>query len=61
MGVGVGGGSEIFGALFSKKCPFVYKKVPFLANIECCPKFLKYALVCKRLQSEYSCVQKLQD
>ena len=28
---------EIFGALFSEK-------VPFLANIECFPKFLEYAL-----------------
>ena len=32
--------SEIFGAFFSKK-----KKVPFLANIERCPKFLEYALI----------------
>ena len=35
---------EIFGALFSKKVAFFHKKVPFLANIECCPKFLEYAL-----------------
>ena len=28
---------EIFGAVFSKK-------VPFLANIECCPQLLEYAL-----------------
>ena len=31
--------------LFSKKVPFFYKNVPFLANIERCPKFLEYALV----------------
>ena len=24
--------------------PFFHKKVPFQANIECCPRFLKYAL-----------------
>ena len=24
--------------------PFFHIKVPFLANIECCPKFLEYAL-----------------
>ena len=35
---------EIFGALFSEKVPFFLKKKPFLANIECCPKFLEYAL-----------------
>ena len=30
---------------FQKKYPFSKKKkIPFLANIECCPKFLEYAL-----------------
>ena len=38
------GVGEIFGALFSKKVPFFHKKMPFLANIERCPKFLEYAL-----------------
>ena len=32
-----GGGGKIFGGLF-------WKKVPFLANIERCPKFLEPAL-----------------
>ena len=30
---------------FVKKVPFFHKKVPFLANIEHCCKFLEYALV----------------
>ena len=38
------GGVETFGALFFKKKPFCQKKVPSLANIECCPKFLEYPL-----------------
>ena len=33
-------GGVRFGAFFSKKCHFFYKKVLFLANIERCPKFL---------------------
>ena len=28
--------------------PFFHKKVPFLANNECCPKFLEYALPSKQ-------------
>ena len=35
-------GGEIFGAFFSKQVPFK-EKVLILANIECCPKFAKYA------------------
>ena len=40
---------KLFKALFRCKtrnfwCPFFKKKVPFLANIERCPKFLEYAL-----------------
>ena len=37
---GVGEGEAFLGESF-------FKKVPFLANIECCPKFLEYALVVK--------------
>ena len=36
MGVGGGPFSNVH---------FFHKKVPFLANIECCPKFLEYALL----------------
>ena len=39
-----GGRDEIFGAIFIKKVSFFHKKVPFLANMEHCPKFLEYAL-----------------
>ena len=31
---------------FFKKVNFFHQKVPFLANIECCPKFLEYAMHC---------------
>ena len=35
---GLNRGGEIFGALF-------HEKIPFPANIKCCPKFLEYALL----------------
>ena len=35
---------KFLGPFFQKKCLFFHKKVPFQANIEDCPKFLKYAL-----------------
>ena len=38
----IGGG--IFGPFFQKSALF-HKKVPFLANIKRCPKFLEYALL----------------
>ena len=40
-----GRGGEIFGASFSRKVPYFHEKVPFLANIERCPKFLEYVLL----------------
>ena len=43
-GIENGGGGETFGGPFSKKVPFFHKKVPFLANIERCSKFLEYVL-----------------
>ena len=46
-GLNRGGG---FGALFSKKVHFFHKQVPLIANIECCPKFLEYALFAVSLQ-----------
>ena len=30
---------------FFQKNAFFHKNVPFLANIECCPKFIEYALL----------------
>ena len=41
--VNMGGGRGL-GHYFQKKFPFFIKKVPFLANIECCPKFKDYTL-----------------
>ena len=35
----------LFEALSSNKVSFFINSAPFLANIECCPKFLEYALV----------------
>ena len=35
---GLNRGGEIFGAPF-------HEKIPFPANIKCCPKFLEYALL----------------
>ena len=40
----VRGGVKFLGAFFSK-ASFFHKKVIFVANIECCPKFLEYALL----------------
>ena len=54
---GRGGGGEIFGALFSKKVPFFHKKVLFLANIACCPKFLEYALYAAETATERYCTE----
>ena len=39
------GGDAIFGDFFSKKGPVFHKKLPFLANMKCCLKFLEYALM----------------
>ena len=36
-----------FWSIFFKKVNFFHQKVPFLANIECCPKFLEYAMHCE--------------
>ena len=52
-GIEKGGGGEIFGALFFLKKVLFYKKVPFLANIKCCPKFLEYA--CLLILWIYTC------
>ena len=39
-----GGGAWNFGGPFFKKSFLFHKKVSFLVNIECCLKFLEYAL-----------------
>ena len=38
-----------FWALSSTKCLYCHGKVPFLRNIECCLKFLEYALLIKTI------------
>ena len=35
--------TKLFSDAKTHRCTF-FKKVPFVANIECCPKFLEYAL-----------------
>ena len=48
-----GEGVKFLVPFFFKKKSFFYKKVPFLANIKCCPKFLEYA--CLLILWIYTC------
>ena len=48
-----GGNGGLLGLLVFKKVPFIHKKVPFLANIKRCPKFLDCA---KLFQNNNCCI-----
>lgn len=48
IGKGLNRVGVFLGPFFSKKVLFFHKNIPFLANIECCRKFLEYALTCEK-------------